>query len=776
MQELQESISSNQEEMVSGSVTQIVFYNAENGYSVLRMNAPDGEEITATGCLPNVGVGEELTLSGKWVSHPSYGDQFAADSFERNLPTSTKGIADYLGSGLIKGIGPRLAARIAKTFGEDTFRILTDDPERLTDIRGITPKKARDIGRQFQEQSELRQLMDFLSEHELPLELTARLYKRLGTAAVDALTANPFLLCDDYFKVDFRVVDTLAAGLGISMLAPERADAGILYTMTANLDNGHSFITTQKVVDTTIRLLSGQNSPITTQHLMQSILRLTEQGQLVRELLNRKDVVYLRAMHEAELYLTENLSRMAENNYQYDFDVEELMTALETDNDLKYAPLQREAIAAAAKNGLVILTGGPGTGKSTTVHGMVRILEALGLNVVLAAPTGRAAKRLSELCGMEAKTIHRLLEAGYQGGFGRLGFQRCRTNPLECDAVILDEVSMVDIQLMQALVEALPHGARLVLVGDADQLPPVGPGNFLRDVIASRRVPTIQLKEIFRQAQESDIVMNAHAINMGQMPVASGKDGDFFIMRKSSAADIIDTVASLCAVRLPRHYGFTPSQIQVLSPSRRQGAGTMQLNRTLQEVLNPPSDRKAEKRFGDTIFRTGDRVMQVRNNYDIVWDRMDGSDSGCGMFNGDVGEIIQIFPEQECLSVRFDDKLATYTYDMLGELELAYAMTVHKAQGSEFDAVVVALAPGTNARLLTRNILYTAITRAKKLLVIVGSPDVLHDMIDNGKRGRRYSALKLRLRGVTTEPITSETIVELPEPDRTHEETDPAEK
>ena len=357
MQELQESISSNQEEMVSGSVTQIVFYNAENGYSVLRMNAPDGEEITATGCLPNVGVGEELTLSGKWVSHPSYGDQFAADSFERNLPTSTKGIADYLGSGLIKGIGPRLAARIAKTFGEDTFRILTDDPERLTDIRGITPKKARDIGRQFQEQSELRQLMDFLSEHELPLELTARLYKRLGTAAVDALTANPFLLCDDYFKVDFRVVDTLAAGLGISMLAPERADAGILYTMTANLDNGHSFITTQKVVDTTIRLLSGQNSPITTQHLMQSILRLTEQGQLVRELLNRKDVVYLRAMHEAELYLTENLSRMAENNYQYDFDVEELMTALETDNDLKYAPLQREAIAAAAKNGLVILTG-----------------------------------------------------------------------------------------------------------------------------------------------------------------------------------------------------------------------------------------------------------------------------------------------------------------------------------------------------------------------------------------------------------------------------------
>ena len=398
-------------------------------------------------------------------------------------------------------------------------------------------------------------------------------------------------------------------------------------------------------------------------------------------------------------------------------------------------------------------TGNPGTGKTTTVRGMLRIFEAIGVNVVLAAPTGRAAKRLSELCGMEAKTIHRLLEAGYQGGMGRLAFQRCRTNPLECDAVVLDEVSMVDIQLMQALVEALPHGARLVLVGDADQLPPVGPGNFLRDAIGSGRVPTIQLTEIFRQARESDIVMNAHAINTGQMPAASGRDGDFFIMRKSNPADIIETVAGLCSTRLPRHYGFSPSQIQVLTPSRRQGAGTVQLNRTLQEVLNPPGEGKEEKRFGDTVFRSGDRVMQVRNNYDIVWERMDGSEDGCGMFNGDVGEIVQIFPSQECLTVRFDDKLATYTFDMLGELELAYAMTVHKAQGSEFDAVVVALSPGTNPRLLTRNILYTAITRAKKLLVIVGSSEILHSMVVNNTRGRRYSALKLRLKGVTAEPL-----------------------
>ncbi len=733
------------EEVVSGAVTQIVFYNAENGYSVLRIEAPDGEEITATGCLPNIGVGEELTLTGKWVTHPSYGDQFAADGFERSLPTTVRGIAEYLGSGLIKGVGQRLAERIAKQFGEDTFRILSEDPERLTEIRGITPKKAREIGQQFQEQSEMRQLMDFLSENGLPLELTARLYKRLGAAAVSALSSNPFLLCDEYYQVDFRDADNLAASLGLSMLAPERVDAGILYTMSVNLDNGHTFIPTEKVRDTSARLLSDGGVNVEASRVEEGIARLAEQGQLVRETLVGRDVLYLHALHEAETYLAEFLARMAEQNYEYDFDVNELMNALEMDSDMAYAPLQREAIAAAARNGVVILTGGPGTGKTTTVRGMLRVFEALGLNVVLAAPTGRAAKRLSELCGMEAKTIHRLLEAGYRGG-GQLGFQRCRTNPLDCDAVVLDEVSMVDIQLMQALVDALPFGARLILVGDADQLPPVGPGNFLRDVIGSGKVPTIQLTEIFRQAQESDIVLNAHAINTGKLPTASGKDGDFFIMRKSSAADIIETVAGLCSTRLPRHYGFSPSQIQVLSPSRRQGAGTAQLNRTLQEVLNPPAEGKAEKRFGDVIFREGDRVMQVRNNYDIVWERMDGGESGNGMFNGDVGEIVQLFPSQECLTVRFDDKLATYTYDMLNELELAYAMTVHKAQGSEFDAVVVALSPGVNPRLLTRNILYTAITRAKKLLVIVGSPDVLQSMVENNKRGRRYSALKIRLR------------------------------
>lgn len=737
MEQYQEQVS------ICGTVEQIVFQNKENGYAVLRVLTNTEEEVTATGCIPNVGVGEELVLTGQWTTHPSYGDQFTATVFERALPTSVRGIADYLASGLLRGVGPKLAARIAERFGEDAFDVLAEEPERLTEIRGITAQKARAIGQQFREQSEVRMLMDFLSEYGLPLSLTAALYKRLGAESIDALNENPYLLCDAYYDVDFKVADGLAEHLGLSRTSPERVEAGLLYTLSFNLGNGHTFIPVEKLIAATCGLLAGEE-PFEQDSVEQALMRLAASGQLVREFICERDAVYLRSMYDAETFLAETLGRMAAHNYEYDFDVDELLRALEENADIQYAPLQRQAIATAAKNGLVILTGGPGTGKTTTVRGMLQVFEALGLTIELAAPTGRAAKRLSELCGMEARTIHRLLEAGYGPG-GRLAFQRSSTNPLDCDVVILDEVSMVDIALMQALAEALPHGARLVLVGDPDQLPPVGPGNFLRDMIASERVPTTHLTEIFRQAQKSDIVMNAHAINQGEEPHTSGKDGDFFILKKGEPNAVIQTVASLCHERLPRYYGFQPGQIQVLSPSKRQGAGTFALNRTLQETLNPPAEGKSEKRFGDTVFRQGDRVMQIRNNYDIVWEREDGKEAGSGMFNGDVGEIIQIFPAQECLLVRFDDKIATYTFDMLGELELAYAMTVHKAQGSEFDAVVVALSTGVSRRLLTRNILYTAITRARRLLVLVGSTDVIAYMVGNNTKGRRYSALRARL-------------------------------
>ena len=736
-----------EQETIYGTVTQIVFQNIENGYVVLRLTADDGEEITVTGTVPNLGLGEELICCGHWVTHPAYGEQFTADSVERRLPETARGVAEYLGSGLIRGIGPKLAARIAEKFGAEAFDMLQNEPERLTEIRGITAKKARDIGAQFVEMSEMRLLMDFLTENRLPVSLTPTLYKRLGVAAIDALSENPYLLCDEVYAVDFRLADQLAESLGLSRLAPERCDAAILYTMTFNLDNGHTFIPVEKLTQAVANLLTDDEVVYEIPRVEEGVARLEGAGLLVREFICNRDAVYLRALREAETYLAETLRLLSEREYDYDFDVDELLSALEMDADIDYAPLQRAAIAAAAKHGVTVLTGGPGTGKTTTVRGMLRVFEALGLNVVLAAPTGRAAKRLSELCGIEAKTIHRLLEAGYVAGGGRLAFQRCATNPLECDVVVLDEVSMVDVVLMQALLEAMPYDARLVLVGDPDQLPPVGPGNFLRDLINSRRVPVIALTEIFRQAQQSDIVMNAHAINEGRAPKPSGKDGDFFIMKKDSPADVMATIVSLCRDRLPRYYGLSPSQIQVLSPARRQGAGTIPLNRMLQEALNPPAEGKPEKRFGDTIFRQGDRVMQVRNNYDIVWETVDGKESGMGMFNGDVGEIVQLFPGQECLVVRFDDKLATYTFDMLGELELAYAMTVHKAQGSEFEAVVVAVSSGISRRLLTRSILYTAITRAKKLLVLVGNPDTINHMIESNARNKRYSALRARLIG-----------------------------
>ena len=731
--------------LIRGTVEQIVFYNQENGYAVLRLASEDGAEVTATGTFPNIGLGEEVVLTGFWVTHPSYGEQFAAEGFERRLPSSVRGIAEYLGSGLLRGVGPRLAARIAEKFGEDTFDVLATEPERLTAIRGITEKKAREIGRQFVEQSEMRLLMDFLSEHRLPVSLTPLLYKRLHESAIDALCENPYLLCDPYYDVDFKLADGLAMELGLSMLSDERADAGVLYTLAFNLDNGHTFIPVEKLTYAVCTLLSDEDVVFDEDRALASIDRLAERGRLVREYIAGRDAVYLRGMHDAETYLAEMLGRMAERNYEYDFDVDELLAALMDSSAFPYSEKQRQAISCAARNGLVILTGGPGTGKTTTVRGILQVFEAIGLNTLLAAPTGRAAKRLSELTGMEAKTIHRLLEAGFAAG-GHTAFARNLTNPLECDAVILDEVSMVDITLMQALIEALPYGARLVLVGDADQLPPVGPGNFLRDVIGSHRVPTIQLTEIFRQAQQSDIVMNAHAVNAGQMPVPSRADGDFFWLKRTDPGTVIETVAQLCATRLPNHYGFSPSQIQVLSPAKRQGSGTVALNRRLQEALNPPAKTKLEKRFGDWVFREGDRVMQVRNNYDIVWERGEDGEQGMGMFNGDVGEILRIFPQQECMTIRFDDRVATYTYDMLGELELAYAVTVHKSQGSEFDAVVLALSDGLPRRLLTRSILYTAITRAKQLLVIVGSQDTVAYMVGNNQLGRRYSALKVRMR------------------------------
>ncbi len=734
-------------ETINGTVAAVIYQNEDNGYSVIRIETEEGDEVTVTGTLPQIGLGEELYLAGTWKTHPSYGEQFQAEYFERTLPATVKGIADYLSSGMIKGIGPKLARRIAEQFGEETFDVLTHSPDRLTSIRGITQKKADDICEQFCQQTSMRRLMEFLLENDLPLELSSRLYKRYKDSAIDKVLENPYLLCGEEYGVDFKLADDLALQMGMSLESPERIDAGLMYTLQFNLNNGHTFIPKTKLLDITGMLLSDDDGVgLEAEQLEGELSRMTERGLLRCEYICRRDAVYLNPMYDAEVYISNYLGALSGREYNYEFDLTDMLSSLEEGSRMTYAPRQKQAIEWAAKYGLVILTGGPGTGKTTTVKGMLDFFDAMGMEVVLAAPTGRAAKRLSELCGREAKTIHRLLEAGYRGNEPYTVFGRNAENPIEGDVVILDEVSMIDITLMQALLEALKADTRLILVGDADQLPPVGPGNFLRDCIGSERIHTVELNEIFRQAQESAIVRNAHAINHGEMPVSGGRDGDFFVIKKSGAQEVLNTVVELCQKRLPNYYGFKPSQIQVLTPSRRQNAGTQQLNRMLQQALNPESEYKPEKRHGDTIFRMGDKVMQVRNNYDIVWEKENDPDEvGSGMFNGDVGEIIGISLANETMLIRFDDRIAHYSFDMLGELELAYAMTIHKSQGSEFDAVVLALPSGIGRRLLTRNILYTAITRAKKLLVIVGDPRTIETMVNTNTRNKRYSALRARL-------------------------------
>lgn len=744
----------NELQSISGTVDAVIYQNEDNGYAVIRVVTDNGEEVTAVGTLPQICLGEELMLTGHWVTHAAYGEQFQTEYFERRMPATVKGIADYLSSGIVKGIGPKLARKIADCFGEETFEVMANEPERLTCISGITARKAEAIGEQFRHQTSMRRLMEFLMENELPPQLAARLYKRYKESAIEHIMENPYLLCNEEFEVDFTAADTLALSQGMALDSPERLKAGILYTLRFNLTNGHTFIPKNKLLATSSRLLQDEDGFEPEAELLDdAFAQLEDTGNLVCEHICRRDAVYLEPMHEAEVFVADYLAELSDSEYEYEFDVGELLDSLEKNSAITYAPRQRQAIEWAARYGLVILTGGPGTGKTTTVRGMLEFFDAVGLETVLAAPTGRAAKRLSELCGREAKTIHRLLEAGYRGADPHAAFARNKENPLECDVVILDEVSMIDIVLMQALLEALRPETRLILVGDADQLPPVGPGNFLRDCIGSERIHTIELDEIFRQAQQSAIVRNAHAINHGEMPVSGGHDGDFFIMKQRSADDVMATVVELCRKRLPDYYGFTPDQIQVLTPSRRQAAGTHQLNSLLQKALNPQEPGKPEKRYGDTVFRLGDRVMQVRNNYDIVWEKQDDPDEvGSGMFNGDVGRIVGISLSEESMLIQFDDKLAHYSFDMLSELELAYAMTVHKSQGSEFDAVIVALPNGIGRRLLTRNILYTAITRAKKLLVLVGDPAVTETMVNTNTRNRRYSALRARLIRSAKEP------------------------
>lgn len=728
-------------EILQGAVSAVVYQNYENGYAVLRLNVGGGQTVTVVGTIPLPAVGEKLMVTGKWSNHPSYGRQFEAEFLERLMPQTTMEILNYLSSRVIKGIGPRMAARIVERFGAETLAVMEREPERLAEVAGISREKARSIGEEFRLQVGMRQIMEFFALHHLPAELAVRTYKRYGDSTMELLYDDPYLLMDEELEADFGAVDQFAIALGVAGDDPRRVEAGVLFELNYNLTGGHSFLPEDKLIAATARLLTVEEDTV-----KQAVERLLEVDRLNREQLAGITVIYLPQLYEAETEATRRLLEFAGNTFPEPKNLDKLIRSVAKDSGIDYSVQQLEAIREAATSGLLLITGGPGTGKTTILNGILELLGRMQLRCLLAAPTGRAAKRLSEVTGEDASTIHRLLEAGIDPATGKMFFARDEENPLKCDAVIVDEMSMVDIQLLYCLLRAIPQGKRLILVGDPDQLPPVGPGFPFGDMLRSGVLPSVRLTEIFRQAQQSLIVMNAHRVNQGQMPDLKCVTSDFFFMRRSSEDAVCSLIRDLCATRLPQNMGIPADQIQVLSPTRKGAVGTVNLNRLLQAALNPPGPDKKERAFGDYLFREGDRVMQIRNNYDILWKKNDGSMVGAGIFNGDVGIIQSIDTGSETLSVLFDDRVAEYDFTQLGELEPAYAMTVHKSQGSEYRAVVLTAWNGS-PYLLSRSVLYTAITRARELLVIVGKEETVGIMVENAKKNRRYSGLKLRLQG-----------------------------
>ncbi len=725
-------------ELVEGAVSAVIFQNEENGYTILRLDVK-GEEITVVGPMPGVGPGEYLSVRGRWTRHPTYGPQLKAELVERRLPQGLKEIYHYLASGAVKGIGKTTARALIEEFGEDTLSVIESEPDKLTKVRGISPKRARQINSFFLQQMGVRRLMEFLAAHQLPMELAGSLRRAYGDVALEVLQSNPYLLVREEFGVAFSQADALALELGVGAEDVQRLEAGLLFELSYNLDNGHTFLPRRKLVEASGALLG-----VGREQLEDCLDTLLSRGELDEEQIAKEDAVYLPALYEAEQVVAARIGEMSAAELPPPEGLDKLIRRIEREQKLTYAPQQRQAVRLAACRQVMLLTGGPGTGKTTCLRGVLALFEALGLETSLAAPTGRAAKRLGELCGTDASTIHRLLETGVDPHSGKLVFARSARDPLKADAVIVDETSMVDLPLMAALLDALRGDCRLVLVGDPDQLPSVGPGSVFADLIRSGTAPTVRLTEIFRQAAQSAIVRAAHQINAGETPDFRRNQGDFFFLIRRDPLDAVDTIVDLCRRRLPERMGIPPEQIQVLSPTRRRETGTRALNQALQAALNPPEEGKGERHFGDWVFRAGDRVMQVRNNYDILWREGGGFNSGMGMFNGDIGIIRSIQGEE--ITVDFDGRIVEYSPDMLGELEPAFAVTVHKAQGSEYRAVILA-ALGSAPRLMTRGVLYTAVTRARELFIAVGDPDAAARMVANSRQTRRYSGLKARLAG-----------------------------
>lgn len=718
---------------MSGSVERVIFRNEKNQYTVLELNNSE-ELVTVVGCLPFVSEGEELKVIGTWTSHPSFGPQFKAQACERSRPATAAAILKYLSSGAVKGIGAATAARIVETFGENALDIIENDPERLAQVKGVTKAKAKKISEDFKQANGIKDVMVRLGKYGITPEEAVRVWKRYGAYAEECIRKDPFCLCDEELDIDFARADTIAASLEMPQDDTGRVRAGLIYVLRHNANNGHTCLPRESLVQVASRML--QVEPDVAGGILRS---MEDTFDVHTETFGEREFLFLPRYHQSETYCADRLQMMLRYPPQSIVGVEGSIKEIEIREGIHYAPEQKQAITQALEKGFLILTGGPGTGKTTTLNGIIRILKEKGETVLLAAPTGRAAKRMSELTGEEAKTVHRMLQVQWDEADNPV-FSRNEQNPLECDAVVVDELSMVDVSLFEGVLRALPLGCRLILVGDCDQLPSVGAGNVLGDLIASQMFPVVQLTEIFRQSMESLIVTNAHRIVAGEMPQLKDKTHDFFFLPLRRAETISSTIVDLCARRLPASYGYSVYQdIQVLTPGRKGELGTQELNRRLQEALNPPDKGKKELNVNGYLLREGDKVMQVKNNYNLPWSRSDGT-TGEGVFNGDMGILIEIDKAAGAITVAIDDKMVLYDTDHAGELELAYAATVHKSQGNEFQAVVMPMFPGPK-QLEYRNLLYTAVTRAKNLLILVGEERTVRAMVANNRKTRRYSGL-----------------------------------